>query len=120
MFYEKFVPNMKLETFDKRRVIADSERTVELLDVGANPHTEENIVAYLPREKYIYQGDLFYFNGDATFPLKDRLTVMPFFANWLKKNKLSPTRISGFHSLTFATMEHINNILEMNNKGKNE
>ncbi len=117
-FYEDFAPNMKVETFADKRVISDGERTVELINVGANPHTAENIVVYLPQEKYLYQGDLFYFNGDATFPLKDRLSVMPFFANWLKKNKLSPTRIYGFHSVTFATMEHINNILEMNNKGK--
>ncbi len=112
-FYEDFAPTMKVETFADRRVISDGERTVELIDVGANPHTAENIVVYLPQEKYLYQGDLFYFNGDANFPLKDRLTVIPFFADWLKKNKLRPARIYGFHSVTFATMEHIEKILEM-------
>jgi len=117
-FYENFAPNMKVETFDKKRVLSDGERTVELIDVGKNPHTAENIVVYLPREKYLYQGDLFYFNGDATFPLKDRLTVMPFFADWLKKHKLTPARIYGFHSVTFATMEHIEKILAVNLKSK--
>ncbi len=118
IFFEKFAPSMKVETFADKRIISDGERTIELINVGANPHTAENIVVYLPQEKYLYQGDLFYFNGDASFPLKDRLTVMPFFANWLRKNKLSPARIYGFHSVTFATIEHIHNILEMNNKGK--
>lgn len=112
-FYEKFVPGLKVETFDKKQVISDGERTVELINVGANPHTEENIVVYLPQEKYIFQGDLFYFNSEATFPSKDRMTVMPFFANWLKKNNLSPARIYGFHSTMFASMEHVEKVLEM-------
>ena len=112
-FYENFAPNLKVETFANKKTISDGERTVELIDVGENPHTAENIVVYLPQEKYLFQGDLFYFNGEATFPPKDRLTVMPFFANWLKQNKLSPTRIYGFHSTLFGTMEHIEKILEM-------
>jgi glyoxylase-like metal-dependent hydrolase (beta-lactamase superfamily II) len=112
-FYEKFAPKMTIDTFEKRKTISDGERTVELIDVGENPHTAENIVVYLPREKYLYQGDLFYFNGEATFPPKDRLTVMPFFAEWLKKNNLAPVRIYGFHSTLFATMEHIEKILEL-------
>lgn len=112
-FYEDFAPNLKVETFANKRTISDGERIVELIDVGENPHTAENIVVYLPQEKYLYQGDLFYFNSEATFPLKDRLTVMPFFADWLKKNNLAPTRIYGFHSILFGTMEHIEKILEM-------
>lgn len=115
-FYEKFVPELKVETFDKKQVISDGEMTVELINVGANPHTEENIVVYLPREKYMFQGDLFYFNGDATFPLKDRMTVMPFFARWLKKNNLAPVRIYGFHGPLYGTMEHTEKILEISNK----
>lgn len=118
-FYENFAPNIIVETFDKKRVISDGERTVELIDVGANPHTEENIVVYLPHEKYLYQGDLFYFGGEATFPIRDRLTVMPFFANWLMKNNLAPERIYGFHSVSFGTMDHINMILKLNIKSQN-
>lgn len=115
-FYGSFVPTLKIETFDKSRTISDGERTVELINVGQNPHTEENIVVYLPKEKYIFQGDLFYFGGDVSFPAKDRMTVMPFFANWLKKNDLSPARIYGFHSTLFGTMEHIEKILEIAGK----
>lgn len=118
-FYENFVPGMKVETFAGKRVITDGERTVELIDVGANPHTEENIVVYLPQEKYMFQGDLFYFANEATFPAKDRMTVMPFFANWLKKNNLAPERIYGFHGVLFGTMEHIEKILKISAETKN-
>jgi glyoxylase-like metal-dependent hydrolase (beta-lactamase superfamily II) len=117
-FYEKFAPGLKVETFDKKQIISDGEKTIELINVGANPHTAENIVVYFPKEKYLFQGDLFYFNNEATFPLKDRLPVMFFFAGWLKKNNISPVRVYGFHSTMFATNEHIEKIIGVERKNK--
>ena len=84
---------VKIETVAKRRVITDGERTVELINVGPNPHTEENLVVYLPKEKFLFQGDLFYFDMDAPFPPKNRINIMSFFAKWLKDNQLAPERI---------------------------
>ena len=46
------------------------------------------------------------------------MTVMPFFAKWLKKNKLAPERIYGFHSTMFGSMEHIEKVLELSEKIK--
>jgi glyoxylase-like metal-dependent hydrolase (beta-lactamase superfamily II) len=111
--YEKFVPELKVEVLVKKTEIADGSMTVELFSVGRNPHTEENLVVYLPRPKFLFQGDLFYFNNEATFPAKDRMTIMPFFAKWLKKNNLAPERIYGFHSTMFGSMEHIEKILKL-------
>ncbi len=116
-FYERFAPGMAIVTFDKKKVITDGERTVELFNVGRNPHTEENVAVFLPKENYVFQGDLFYFNNEASFPPRDRMTVMPFFANWLKENDLSPDRIYGFHSPTFGTMRHIEKVRAMAEKG---
>jgi glyoxylase-like metal-dependent hydrolase (beta-lactamase superfamily II) len=104
---------LRLETFEQKRVVTDGQRTVELINVGANPHTSENIIVYAPQEKILYQGDLFYFDGDAHFPPKDRMTVMPFFAKWLRDNRLSPARIYGFHTRGFATMKHVEQILNL-------
>lgn len=106
--------SVNIETFDKRRVISDGERIVELINVGPNPHTEESVVAYIPKEKFLFQGDLFYFDGEASFPPKDRLTIMPFFAKWLKNNNLTPARIYGFHYRGFTTMKHVEQVLKMN------
>ena len=74
-FFEKFAPNLKIETFANKKIISDGERIVELINVGANPHTAENIVVYLPQEKYLYQGDLFYYNGEATFPIRRKSRI---------------------------------------------
>lgn len=102
----------QIETFTHKRVITDGARTVELLNTGATPHTAENIVVYLPREKILYQGDLFYFDIGAEFPPKDRIIVMRPFAEWLNKNKLSPEQIYQTHDVGFATRKHITRILE--------
>ena len=50
--------------------------------------------------------------NEATF-YANRMTVMPFFAKWLKTNILVPERIYGFHSTMFGTMEHIKKILKL-------
>ncbi|HVF46017.1 MAG TPA: MBL fold metallo-hydrolase [Pyrinomonadaceae bacterium] len=112
-YIEKFVPELTVEAVEKRRSIKDASMHLDLIDVGRNPHTEENLIVYLPQSKYLFQGDLFYFNNEATFPALDRMTVMPFFAKWLKANKLEPERIYGFHSTMFGTMAHIEKILKL-------
>ena len=108
-----------VETIQKRRVITDGERTVELINVGPNPHTEENLIVYIPREKILFQGDLFYFDHGAPFPPKNRFNIMAFFVKWLKANQLEPDRIYGVHSHGFATMDHVNQAAKklLSNKG---
>lgn len=104
-----------LETFDRKRVVTDGERTVELINVGESPHATENVVVYLPQEKILFQGDLFYYSGMAPFPAKDpsRDRVMKFFGEWLIRNKLEPARIYGFHDRGFATMHQVRQILNL-------
>ena len=96
-----------------KRVITDGERTVELINVGSSPHAKENVVVYLPNEKILFQGDLFYYSGLNAFPARDpsRDRVMKFFADWLIKNKLEPAQIYGFHDRGFATMKQVRQFL---------
>ncbi|HEY7912928.1 MAG TPA: MBL fold metallo-hydrolase [Blastocatellia bacterium] len=103
----------RIETFARKRIITDGTRTVELINVGANPHTRENLVVYLPAEKILFQGDLFYFDLGAPFPPKNRRAIMSFFAGWLKDNRLAPERIYNVHGHGFATMEHVHKAQEI-------
>ena len=49
-----------------KRVVTDGEQTVELIDVGPNPHAREMLIAYLPKQRVLFQGDLFFLpNNDA-------------------------------------------------------
>lgn len=96
-----------IETLKTKRTITDGNQTVELFNVGPSPHSQENVIVYLPRERVLFQGDLFYFDGLDRFPARDpsRDRVMKFFGGWLLKNGLNPARIYGFHDRGFATMK---------------
>jgi glyoxylase-like metal-dependent hydrolase (beta-lactamase superfamily II) len=50
----------RIESFTGTREISDGKRTLRLVDVGPSPHTEEMVVAYLPKERILYQADMFY------------------------------------------------------------
>ncbi|MDQ3805744.1 MAG: MBL fold metallo-hydrolase [Acidobacteriota bacterium] len=41
-----------------KRVFTDGRQTVEVIDIGPGPHASEMLVAYLPKEKMVFQGDL--------------------------------------------------------------
>ena len=102
---------VKVETIRQKRTITDGVRTVELVDVGPNPHSNESLIVYIPAEKILFQGDLFYFDLGDPFPPKNRIAIMSFFARWLKSKGLAPERIYSVHSHGFATMDHVNRLL---------
>jgi hypothetical protein len=52
---------------NKRRTFADGKQIIELYDIGPGPHAEEMVVAYLPNERIIFQGDLFNKNKEKKY-----------------------------------------------------
>lgn len=101
----------KIETIDHRRTITDGYRTADIINVGHTLHTDEALVVYLPKERFIYQGDQFYFDGNATFPPRDRLPIMREFAAWITRMNLPVERIYGTHMTGYATMQHVDLVL---------
>ena len=82
-----------------KRVFTDGERTVELIDIGPNPHAKEMVVAYLPKERIVFQGDLFFMPiNDAGFGPPQAGTIS--FAKVLKAKGLAVDRIAGVHGKT--------------------
>lgn len=47
-----------IETFHRKRVFTDGEMVVELHDIGPTSHVDEIVMAWLPKQKMIFQGDL--------------------------------------------------------------
>lgn len=78
-----------------RRVLTDGTTTVELIDIGPGGHTDEMLVAYLPNEKLLFQGDLLNRPANNDPAIINDTTVH--FANWLDRSKLDVTRIIGVH-----------------------
>jgi DNA-binding beta-propeller fold protein YncE len=48
-----------IETFEKRRVFTDGKRTVELHSIGPTSHVRDMVMFYFPKEKILFQGDMF-------------------------------------------------------------
>ena len=85
-----------------RRVLTDGEQTVELIDIGPNPHAKEMVIAYLPKDRIVFQGDLFFVPAnDAPFGPPQAPTVA--FAAKLKELGLAVDKIASVHGKT-ATM----------------
>ncbi len=87
---------LKVEVIkDGKRTLTDGTTTVELIDIGPGGHTDEMLIAYLPAEKLIFQGDLVNrpANGDPA-TINDS-TVH--FAGWLESSKLAVERVIGVH-----------------------
>jgi len=48
---------VKVEGFGDKKVYSDGNRTVELYHISPAPHSNGLIVAYMPKEKVLFQGD---------------------------------------------------------------
>ena len=79
------------------------------LQVGVtrNPHTDDNLMSWLPAERILFQGDLFYYSDPADFPPAGRVVMNRFFANWLAGRGLQPLGIYGVHNALVAGPAHL-------------
>jgi glyoxylase-like metal-dependent hydrolase (beta-lactamase superfamily II) len=84
-----------IEIVSGRRTFTDGDRTVELVDVGPSPHANEILVAWLPQEKLVFQGDLFGVGWGA--PVGPASPISRHFAKRLTELKLDAERILGVH-----------------------
>lgn len=95
-----------------RRVVSDDTQTVELIDVGPNPHAREMVIAYLPKQRIVFQGDLFFLpNNDAPVGPPQPTTIS--FAQKLREKGLAVDHIASVHGRT-ATIAQFIQALEEN------
>jgi cyclase len=82
-----------------RRVLKDGTHELELIDIGPNPHAKEMVIAWLPAEKVVFQGDLFFVpNNDAPFGPPQASTAS--FAQKLRELELPVEKIASVHGDT--------------------
>ena len=84
-----------VETFTKKRVFTDGDMTVELHDIGPTSHIDEIVMAYLPKQKLIFQGDLAILPGRGAVPAANALTTE--FAKAIERLGLEVETIAGVH-----------------------
>ncbi len=88
-----------------RRVLTDGSRTIELFDIGPHPHAIEMVIAYLPKERIVFQGDMFIIpRNEASSGPPAPSTVS--FAKKLEELRLNVDRIGSVHGRS-STMQEL-------------
>ncbi|MGH8175386.1 MAG: MBL fold metallo-hydrolase [Steroidobacter sp.] len=86
-----------------KRVLTDGTQMIELIDIGPNPHAKEMVIAYLPKHRIVFQGDLFFAPiNDAPLGPPQAGTIS--FAKRLQELRLGVDKIASVHGRT-ATID---------------
>lgn len=103
----------RIESFTGKRVITDGTQTLELHDVGPNAHSEELTIAYLPRQRILWQADL-YFVPSTGSGLNKAMPITIEFARKLKSLGLTSfERIVEAHHSRIVTIDAFRKSLAM-------
>jgi hypothetical protein len=101
---------LKIEPIEnKKRVFQDDKHVVELYDIGPNPHANEMIVAYLPKEKILFEADMLNPLANGTIPIAQDVTIS--FAERLQQLGLQIEKIYNVHGRP-ATPEELRASIE--------
>ena len=101
---------LKIEIIEnKKRVFQDDKHVVELYDIGPNPHANEILVAYLPKEKILFQADML--NPAPMDRSRLRRTSTISFSEKLQQLGLQIEKIYGVHGRP-ATPEELRTSVE--------
>ena len=77
-----------LATVGDRLVLQDDSQEVVILNVGWNPHTDNMLVVWLPRQRILYTTELLTAIDGQPDPKQARLNQ--FFMNWVVESGLNP------------------------------
>ena len=96
---------------DKKRVFTDGSQALEIIDIGPSPHANEMLIAYLPKAKLAFQGDLVNLPNDGKYvPTTVNATTLHFFEA-VKRLGLDVDRIAAVHGPT-TTMDDLAKTIE--------
>jgi glyoxylase-like metal-dependent hydrolase (beta-lactamase superfamily II) len=104
--------SLKLELVDgKKRVFSDGSQTLELYDIGPNPHAREMMVAFLPKQGILFQGDMFFSPPEGQV-LGFAQEATQHFAAKVRELGLTIDKLAGVHGKV-GTMSELAESLEL-------
>lgn len=93
---------LTLETVDKSKTLSDGKRRIEIIDVGPTAHTEHLLVAWLPKEKILFEAD--HFGVPRNGPVPPAVESTRSFAKALRTHEIEPAMFVSAHSPKTGTM----------------
>ena len=103
---------LRLEVVEGRREIGDGRRTLEVIDVGPNPHTAHMLVVRLAGEDLWFVSDLLDPAPVERFPKPGHAALDRWFAGWLEREGHDPERIHTRHGPGPVTPVHLAKLRE--------
>jgi len=98
---------LKIEFVENaKRIFTDGVTTVELYDIGPSPHAEEILIAYLPKEKILFEADAF------DEPMDDRFVSTVHLAKWIDQKSLAVEQLVPVHGIITTMGDVLKSIAE--------
>ena len=94
-----------------KRVFTDGRQTVEIIDIGPSPHANEMLIAYLPKEKLAFQGDLVNLPASGKYMPTTVIETTVHFYDSIKRLGLNVDRIAAVHGPT-TTIDDLGKAIE--------
>ena len=101
---------LKLKLVDDRMTLESADRRIEIIDIGPTAHTEHLLVAYLPDEGILFEGD--HFNLPQEGPTPPAVSSTKSFAEALARHELEVSKFVSAHSARVGTMDDLTEALE--------
>ena len=89
--------DVRIETFSGMRVLTDGSRTLELHDIGPSPHASEMVVAWIPEEGLLFQGDLIDVPADGSVTRGTNNPTTQHFVDWVRRKGWDVRTWGGSH-----------------------
>ncbi|HEX7317981.1 MAG TPA: MBL fold metallo-hydrolase [Pyrinomonadaceae bacterium] len=100
-----------------KRTFTDGKQTLEIIDIGPSPHAHEMLVAYLPKEKLVFQGDLVNLPNSGKYLPTTVNDSTVHFLDWITKSGLDIQRIAAVHGPS-TTLEDLRAAVEKKRAGR--
>ncbi len=93
-----------------KRIFKSGDQVVELINIGPNPHADEMVIAYLPKQKILFQGDLF--NPPESGPIGKAQAGTIHLAQKIRELGLQVDQVVGVHGRASTLAELEKNVAE--------
>jgi glyoxylase-like metal-dependent hydrolase (beta-lactamase superfamily II) len=98
---------MAFETFTDRKVLTDGARTIELHLIAGTPHTDGSIMAYLPAERLLIEGDIFDSPGPGVPAITEGPKTAANLIDNIERLKLRVERLLPVHAADIVPVEQL-------------
>ncbi len=102
---------------NSKSLFDDGQQVVEIIDIGPSPHAKEMLIAYLPKSKLVFQGDLVNVpNIGKYLPTTVNATTIHFFDK-VKQLGLDVEKVAGVHGPT-TSWDDLRKAIERSRSGR--